>query len=178
MPYVVGAVLIDGAYTDAIFAPERFQDRRTLDLMKKITITEDADFNKRYPASLPCRMTITLKGGAQKTAELSNPIGHHDRPMSDAQVVEKFVVSPGGSSPAGALEKVLDRLWTIDNDDRLAVAVRRLRSAAERHTTVWCRSGKSAALGGLALPPVLGRKNLDVDVAVVAGGLHHGADRT
>ncbi len=26
MPYVVAAVLIDGAYTDAIFAPERFSD--------------------------------------------------------------------------------------------------------------------------------------------------------
>ena len=27
MPYVIAAVLIDGAYTDAIFAPERLQDR-------------------------------------------------------------------------------------------------------------------------------------------------------
>jgi 2-methylcitrate dehydratase len=116
MPYVIAAVLIDGAYTDAIFAPERFQDRRTLDLMKKITITEDADFNKRYPASLPCRMTITLKGGAQKTAELSNPIGHHDRPMSDAQVVEKFRGLAGRKLAPARLEKVLDRLWTIDND--------------------------------------------------------------
>jgi 2-methylcitrate dehydratase len=53
MPYVVAAVLIDGAYTDAIFAPERFRDPRTLDLMKKITISEDAEFNKRYPNSLP-----------------------------------------------------------------------------------------------------------------------------
>src|SRR4029079_7308349 len=65
MPYVVGAVLIDGAYTDAIFEPARFRDARTLELMKKITITEDAALNKRYPASLPCRMTIALKGGAQ-----------------------------------------------------------------------------------------------------------------
>jgi 2-methylcitrate dehydratase len=116
MPYVIAAVLIDGAYTDAIFTPERFQDRRTLDLMRKITITEDADFNKRYPASLPCRMTITLKGGAQKTAELSNPIGHHDRPMSDAQVVEKFRGLAGRKLAPARLEKVLDRLWTIDND--------------------------------------------------------------
>ena len=36
MPYVVAAVLIDGAYTDAIFEPERFGDPRTLELMKKI----------------------------------------------------------------------------------------------------------------------------------------------
>jgi 2-methylcitrate dehydratase len=116
MPYVVGAVLIDGAYTDAIFAPERFQDQRTLDLMKKITITEDDEFNKRYPHSLPCRMTITLKNGEQKTAELSNPIGHHDRPMSDAQVIEKFRGLAGRKLTPARLQKVLDRVWTIEND--------------------------------------------------------------
>jgi 2-methylcitrate dehydratase len=116
MPYVIAAVLIDGAYTDAIFAPERFQDRRTLDLMKKITIAEDAEFNKRYPHSLPCRMTITLKSGGQKTAELSNPIGHHDRPMSDAQVVEKFRGLAGRKLAPSRLEKVLDRTWKIDSD--------------------------------------------------------------
>jgi 2-methylcitrate dehydratase len=71
MPYVVAAVLIDGSYTDAIFAQERLKDARTLDLMKKVTIAEDGEFNQRYPASLPCRMTITLKNGDQKTAELS-----------------------------------------------------------------------------------------------------------
>ena len=116
MPYVIAAVLIDGAYTDAIFAPERFQDQRTLDLMKKITIIEDTDFNKRYSASLPCRITITLKSGGQKTAELSNPIGHHDRPMSDAQVVEKFRGLAGRKLVPARLEKVLDRIWKIDDD--------------------------------------------------------------
>ena len=116
IPYVVAAVLIDGAYTDAIFAPERFQDQRTLDLMKKITIIEDTDFNKRYSASLPCRITITLKSGGQKTAELSNPIGHHDRPMSDAQVVEKFRGLAGRKLVPARLEKVLDRIWKIDDD--------------------------------------------------------------
>jgi 2-methylcitrate dehydratase len=109
MPYVVAAVLIDGAYTDAIFEPERFGDPRTLELMKKITITEDAEFNRRYPASLPCRMTVTLKSGEQNTAELSNPIGHHDRPMSDAQVVEKFKgLAERKLSPAQS-QKVLKR---------------------------------------------------------------------
>jgi 2-methylcitrate dehydratase len=115
MPYVIAAVLIDGAYTDAIFAPGRLQDERTLTLMKKITIKEDAGFNKRYPASLPCRMTITLKGGEQKSAELSNPIGHHDRPMTDAQLVEKFRGLAGRKLSPAKLEKVLDRIWKIES---------------------------------------------------------------
>ena len=116
MPYVVAAVLIDGAYTDAVFEPARFGDQRTLELMKKITITEDADFNRRYPASLPCRMTITLRNGEQKTAELSNPIGHHDRPMSDAQVIEKFRGLAGRKLAPAQMQKVLDRAWRIEND--------------------------------------------------------------
>ena len=117
MPYVVAAVLIDGAYTDAIFAPKRLQDQRTLDLMKKIVITEDAEFNKRYPNSLPCRMTITLRNGQQKTAELLNPIGHHDRPMTDAQVVEKFRGLAGRKLPPARLQTILDRIWKIEGDE-------------------------------------------------------------
>jgi len=131
MPYVVAAVLIDGAYTDAIFAPERFQDRRTLDLMKKITIAEDAEFNRRYPGSLPCRMTITLKSGGQRTAELSNPIGHHDRPMSDAQVVEKFRGLAGRKLSADRMQKILDLVWKIENDDDWASLFDELRIDAK-----------------------------------------------
>jgi 2-methylcitrate dehydratase len=120
MPYVVAAVLIDGAYTDAIFSPERFTDRRTLDLAKKITIAEDAEFNKRYPASLPCRMTITLRNGERKTAELTNPIGHHDRPMSDAQVIEKFHGLAGRKLKPERMQIILDRVWKIDSDAKWA----------------------------------------------------------
>jgi len=117
MPYVVAAVLIDGAYTDAIFEEKRFTDPRTLELMKKITIVEDAEFNRRYPASLPCRMTITLKGGEKRTAELSNPIGHHDRPMSDAQLIKKFRGLAGRKLPPDRLDRFLERAWRIDGDD-------------------------------------------------------------
>jgi 2-methylcitrate dehydratase len=116
MPYVVAAVLIDGKYTDATFAPERFSDPKTIELMKKITIVEDAEFNKRYPAALPCRMTITFKDGQQKTAELSNPLGHHDRPMTDGQVVEKFKGLAGRKLKPAQLDKVLDRVWRIEDD--------------------------------------------------------------
>ena len=160
MPYVVAAVLIDGAYTDAIFAPERFPGPRTLELMKKIAITEDDEFNRRYPASLPCRMTITLKNGEQKTAELSNPIGHHDRPMSDAQVVEKFRGLAGRKLKPERCRRFWTACWKIENDENwpaLSTILRLERTSSCRsaaaandlHTTVWCRSRqmRSTSLG-------------------------------
>ena len=119
MAYVIAAVLVDGAYTDAIFAPERFNDPRILALMPKISIVEDDEFNRRYPDSLPCRMTITLTSGAQHGAELSHPIGHHERPMSDAQIVEKFRGLAGRKLAPERLQKVVDRLWRFDSEQDL-----------------------------------------------------------
>jgi 2-methylcitrate dehydratase len=82
--------------------------------MKKITVTEDREFNERYPDSLPCRITITLKSGERRTAEIANPIGHHDRPMTDEQVVEKFRGLGGRKLPPDRLQKVLACIWSID----------------------------------------------------------------
>jgi 2-methylcitrate dehydratase PrpD len=65
-------------------------------------------------------MTITLKNGEQKTAELSNPIGHHDRPMTDAQVVDKFKGLAGRKLAPQVLERVLERLWRIEADPQWA----------------------------------------------------------
>jgi 2-methylcitrate dehydratase len=127
MPYVVASVLIDGAYTDAIFAPERLANPQTLALIDKISVTEDAEFNRRYPNSLPCRMTITLTSGEQKTAEISNPIGHHDRPMTDAQLIEKFRGLAGRKLSAARLDHILDRVWRIDSDRQWATLLDELR---------------------------------------------------
>ena len=72
-------------------------------------------------------MTITLKNGEMKTAELSNPIGHHDRPMSDAQVIEKFKGLAGRKLPPEQLQKVLDRAWRIESDPQWTTLFDELR---------------------------------------------------
>jgi 2-methylcitrate dehydratase PrpD len=75
-------------------------------------------------------MTITLKSGESRTAELSNPIGHHDRPMSDAQVVEKFKDLAGRKLAPAQLQKVLDRAWRIESDPNWATLFDELRVGA------------------------------------------------
>ena len=60
-------------------------------------------------------MTITLKNGERKMAEIANPIGHHDRPMSDAQLIEKFRGLAGRKLAPARLDAILDRVWRIDD---------------------------------------------------------------
>jgi 2-methylcitrate dehydratase PrpD len=66
-------------------------------------------------------MTITLKNGEQNTAEISNPLGHHDRPMNDAQLIDKFRGLAGRKLPPARLDKFLDRVWRIENDSEWAM---------------------------------------------------------
>ena len=94
--------------------------------MKKITITEDDEFNKRYPQSLPCRMTITLKSGEQKTAELSNP-DRPSRPPDERRASGGEVPRPGGAEAAAGAAGEDSRSGVEDRERRrLAVAVRRV----------------------------------------------------
>jgi 2-methylcitrate dehydratase PrpD len=72
-------------------------------------------------------MTITLKNGEQKTAELSNPIGHHDRPMTDAQIVEKFRGLAGRKLAPERMQTILDRVWKMDSDKEWATLFDELR---------------------------------------------------
>ena len=72
-------------------------------------------------------MTITLKSGEQKTAEISNPVGHHDRPMSDAQLADKFRGLAGRKLSSKRIEKILDRVWKFENDDDWASLFDELR---------------------------------------------------
>jgi 2-methylcitrate dehydratase PrpD len=64
-------------------------------------------------------MTVTLKSGERKTAEIANPIGHHDRPMSDPQLIEKFRGLAGRKLSPVQLDAILERVWRIDESSDL-----------------------------------------------------------
>ena len=115
MPYVVAAVLIDGAYTDAIFAPEQFQDRRTLDLMKKIAISEDDEFNKRYPAQ---PAVPDDDHAEERRAEDRGALQSHrpSRPADERRASGGEVSRAGGAEARRSGCRNLDRVWKFEND--------------------------------------------------------------
>ena len=90
LPYIVAAVLVDGGFSDAIFAPARFCDPRILALADKITVAEEPEFTRVFPGKFRSRVEITLTDGATRSAGLDYPHGHHDDPMTDDEVRRKF----------------------------------------------------------------------------------------
>ena len=107
LPYMIAAVLVDGAYDDAIFQPERLGDAHIQALMPKVVVTEDPALTAMFPRAYPCRVAITLHDGRVLHAEMPNPPGHPDNPMTDAQMDEKFRMLAGRMLPAERVEVAL-----------------------------------------------------------------------
>lgn len=123
LPYIVSAVLIDGAFSDAIFSEERIKDPKVHALADKVSVVEDPAYTERFPASVPCRVEVRTRDGVVKTEAVDYPRGHIGNPMTDEEVEGKFRTLAGRLLPAAQLETALTCLWQIDETPAAAVVL-------------------------------------------------------
>jgi 2-methylcitrate dehydratase len=114
MPYVVAAALVDGGFSDAVFAPERLTDPKILALADKISISEDAEFNLDFPGKLRCCVDIATRDGAAHAASVDYPHGHHLDPMTDEEVEAKFRDLARRKLASENVDAALAALWDFD----------------------------------------------------------------
>jgi 2-methylcitrate dehydratase len=114
MPYIVAVALADGAFSDAVFAPERFADPKILALADKILIRQEGEFNRDYPGKFRCRVDITTHDGITRSAGVDYPHGHHLDPMSDQEVEAKFRDLASRKLPRERVDTALTALWGFD----------------------------------------------------------------
>ena len=112
LPYIVAATLVDGSFSDAIFAPARFADPRILALADRITVAEAPEFTRAFPQKFRSQVELTMRDGTRRTGGVEVPHGHHDDPLTDAEVDAKFAMLAGRKLPpervAGALRLIRD----------------------------------------------------------------------
>ena len=115
IPYLVAAAFHDGGVTPATFAPARIQDPALRPLIKKLTVVEEPEFTRRYPAESCTRIEVMTTGGRRLVAETSHPKGHHRNPLTDGEVEAKFRgLASGALGPKGC-ERLLAEVRDLDN---------------------------------------------------------------
>jgi 2-methylcitrate dehydratase len=119
LPYIVAAALVDGSFSDAMFAPERFSDPRILALADKITVAEEPEFTRAFPQKFRSHVEIALADGTRRTTGLDVPHGHHDDPLTDAEVEAKFAMLAGRKLPPERVAGVLRIIYDFENCARL-----------------------------------------------------------
>lgn len=113
LPYMIAVALMDGKVSVESFSDERIRDPQLPSLMDRIKISENAEFSRRYPASMDCRIEIRTKQGARIVEEGSHPKGHAKNPMSDAEVEEKFWDLCRGKVVRSQGQAILDATWGL-----------------------------------------------------------------
>jgi 2-methylcitrate dehydratase PrpD len=98
LPYTCAQVLMGTPPGPAWFADDRLHDEEVARLGARVSVTTDPDVEqerKLDPTALRARVTVHLRDGRVLSDERSVAHGHPRDPMTDAEVVAKFVVLAG-----------------------------------------------------------------------------------
>jgi 2-methylcitrate dehydratase PrpD len=96
LPFCVAAALRFGELGLARFTDETVEDPETLALAERITFAPDAELTALYPAQWPSILEVTMASGEALVERIDQPRGDPDTGVTDADLVEKFVMLTGG----------------------------------------------------------------------------------
>jgi 2-methylcitrate dehydratase len=117
LPYMVAVALLDGDVSPAQYAPERIVREDAQNLLRRVAIQPDETLSKRFPAEMPCSITITLKGGRTLRVEKQDYEGFYTRPMSWEKAAAKFELLAApftGATRRAAIVETVAHLETKD----------------------------------------------------------------
>jgi 2-methylcitrate dehydratase PrpD len=88
LPYAVAVVLVVGHAGIDEFSEDRIRDPKVLELARRCRYVVDDTLP--FPAAFPGHVRIGLRGGRQVEARVDASRGSRQRPLSDAELYEKF----------------------------------------------------------------------------------------
>lgn len=90
LPYMVAVAALDGAVTPAQYQPARIQQKDVQSLLRKVQVSPNQAYSRRFPKEMPCRLRVHLRGGRRLEKEKADYEGFFTRPMSWERASEKF----------------------------------------------------------------------------------------
>jgi len=120
IPYCVAAALIkkmiEYNYFDDGFLEN---EKEVMDLIPKITITEDPEMTKKFPDGAPCKIILTLKNGTTISHYRDFPHGDPHDPLTDQEIeakAYKYLSLLTGKKDAN---NIIGRVWNIENESSI-----------------------------------------------------------
>jgi 2-methylcitrate dehydratase PrpD len=90
MPYQAAIAFVRGKVGIDEFTEVSLNNRQARELMKKVEVVLDPEFERRYPEQYSSSVTITMDDGHEYTAVVDNPRGDKRNPITYDEMKEKF----------------------------------------------------------------------------------------
>jgi 2-methylcitrate dehydratase PrpD len=114
-PYCAAAALVLGSARKAAFAPERRADPALRALMGRVELSVDPELDAAFPKQRAARVEIETMSGERYRHFAPTRKGDPDSPLSDDEISEKYRELAEAELGGTASERLLERLWRIDD---------------------------------------------------------------
>jgi 2-methylcitrate dehydratase len=119
LPYVIAAAVADGNVLPDSFTDEKLKDPRIWDLLGKIKVVADPEIDALFPGVKRARVAITTTSGDTHQAQVDYAKGSPQNPMSDEEIVAKFLANSERVIDSNRQQEIIDRTWAFDEADNL-----------------------------------------------------------
>ncbi|MBO5077356.1 MAG: MmgE/PrpD family protein [Clostridia bacterium] len=89
-PYSVAAATVLGSCGIEAFTKKTIARKDIIDLVQKVSIAENARMTEKCPEERGAAVTFIMHDGSSYTAEVGNPLGEPEHPLSDEVLEAKF----------------------------------------------------------------------------------------
>ncbi len=117
LPYAVAVAISDKEYGWRQQSQQRINDPVVHELASKVKVDVDKTMDQTYPMDWPVRVEITLKDGSVFSQRLDKVTGCPSRPMTDDELVFKFMGNTTGLIGEENSKRVQEMLMEIENVD-------------------------------------------------------------
>jgi 2-methylcitrate dehydratase len=114
LPYMIAVAILDGEVTPKQYEPDRIRSEDVQSLLRRVHIYPSESYSRRFPAEMPCRLTIKLDSGRELVQEKSDYEGFYTRPMSWDKVVNKFGGLSAPHASASLRGEIVDAIASLD----------------------------------------------------------------
>lgn len=115
LPYVVAHALAHGHLNMDSFTPAALTSPETQRLLQQLTVTQDDDCERQWPAACMNKVTVHLEDGTQASNSVRDYLGHSANPLTDREIEAKFdeLASPG--LPNDRTRHLAGNVWSLDS---------------------------------------------------------------
>lgn len=128
LPYTVACMLVRGHVGLDDFTPEAIADPAVLELARRVACLPDPSAD--YPRTFPGRLRMRLRDGRVLERDEPHNRGSAERPLSDADVRDKFARNAAAAIPAEQTDALAAAIAAIDTAPSVRELASRLRIEA------------------------------------------------
>jgi 2-methylcitrate dehydratase len=115
LPYCLAVAIVDGKVTPAQFTHQKLKDSRIQDLLPKIRVVVNPEFEKLFPQLKASEVSIIDKNDRKYSLKIDFPKGDYRNPLNENELLEKFdsmVLEKVGKDKRN---KMVDLIMNLEN---------------------------------------------------------------